>query len=537
MANRTTYEILAKTKGFKDSEKQVNGLNGALGGLAQKALAVGGAYFGARALLDGVNASIEAFGKQELAEKKLEQALGKTSTALLNQASALQKVTTFGDEAIIAQQAFLASVGMTEEQIKDILPVAADLAAATGMTLESAVRNTAKTFSGLAGELGELVPQLRDLTAEQMKAGDAVKVMADLFGGAATAETQTFTGQIMQLQNVFGDFAEDIGRHLVESGAMKSVITWAKDASEAYLFFTGQLTANKEVVKPYAEEIATLETQMGAINERMIANAELSSNDNEIKERAIALGKTEAEVRQLLIDANTRDAVLFMRKKEEQESFLGLQQRTIDGTAVEILEIEKLEVKVNNHTEGIKKLNQATEDYGTISRVQLNAIKMLKKADLGSIYAGAAKDIASAVGANDEFMQGVTIAQAIADTYAGANRALAQGGMFGTASAIAIVAAGLANVRQINQAYKNKQKQPAQYGFEGVVDEPTQFTVGEGGAAEYVSVQPMEGVNNAGGQGININISGNVMSDDFVSEELAEKISEAVRKGVSFGMN
>ena len=76
----------------------------------------------------------------------------------------------------------------------------------------------------------------------------------------------------------------------------------------------------------------------------------------------------------------------------------------------------------------------------------------------------------------------------------------------------------------------------SQTGFEGVVDEPTQFTVGEGGAAEYVSVTPMEGVNNAGGQGMTINISGNVMSDQFVEEELAERIQEAVRKGVNFGI-
>ena len=78
----------------------------------------------------------------------------------------------------------------------------------------------------------------------------------------------------------------------------------------------------------------------------------------------------------------------------------------------------------------------------------------------------------------------------------------------------------------------------AQTGFEGVVSEPTQFTVGEGGADEYVSVTPLEGVNNAGGgQGITVNISGNVMSDQFVEEELAERIQEAVRKGVDFGIS
>ena len=214
MANRTTYEILAKTKGFKNSEKQVKGLNGALGGLAKKAIGVAGAYFGTRALLDGINASIEAFKVQEQAEKMLEQALGGTSQALLDQASALQKVSTSGDEAIIQQQAFLASIGMTEDQIKDILPVALDLAAATGLTLESAVRNTAKTFSGLAGELGELVPQVRELSPEAMKAGEAVKVMGELFGGAASTEAATLSGRLTRVGEVMGDIAENVGSKL-----------------------------------------------------------------------------------------------------------------------------------------------------------------------------------------------------------------------------------------------------------------------------------------------------------------------------------
>ena len=240
MANKTTYEIQAKTKGFKDSKTLVKGLNNALGGLATKALGVAGAYFGGRALLDGINASIDAFGKQELAEKKLEQALGRTSTALLDQASAMQAVTVFGDEAVIAQQAFLASIGMTEEQISDILPVAADLAAATGMTLESAVRNTAKTFSGLAGELGELVPQIRDLTAEEMKAGKAVEVMGELFEGVAATEARTLSGMLGRVTNEMGDMAEDIG------GVLAPAI---ENLAFQFLKLRGATTAQDEVLK------------------------------------------------------------------------------------------------------------------------------------------------------------------------------------------------------------------------------------------------------------------------------------------------
>ena len=93
-----------------------------------------------------------------------------------------------------------------------------------------------------------------------------------------------------------------------------------------------------------------------------------------------------------------------------------------------------------------------------------------------------------------------------------------------------ITAAGIANVKKI---------EAAQYGFSGIVDEPTMFLAGEGGQAETVNVTPLEGPNLGGpqGGGVTVNVSGNVMSDDFVENELSARISEAIRRGVDFGMS
>ena len=55
-------------------------------------------------------------------------------------------------------------------------------------------------------------------------------------------------------------------------------------------------------------------------------------------------------------------------------------------------------------------------------------------------------------------------------------------------------------------------------------------------AVESIGVNNLEAMN-AGGGAININITGNVMSSDFVEGELADKITEAVRKGVDFGIS
>ena len=74
-------------------------------------------------------------------------------------------------------------------------------------------------------------------------------------------------------------------------------------------------------------------------------------------------------------------------------------------------------------------------------------------------------NIATIVGQNSKFGKAVAIAQAIQDTYAGADKALAQGGAFGFISAAAVVAAGLANVKKI--ASTKTPKPPAGLGARG----------------------------------------------------------------------
>ena len=203
--------IKVRADGAKRAKKDLKGVDNSVKSLGRSALKAGAAFIGTAGLISGIKKTIALAAQQELAERQLSTALGRTSQALLDQASALQKVSMFGDEAIIGQQAFLASLKFSEEQIKKIIPVAMDLAAATGMSLESAVRNTAKTFSGLAGELGELVPQLRELTAEEMRAGKAVKVLNDLFGGQAAGQQGTLAFNMKQLEMAAGDLGEKIG--------------------------------------------------------------------------------------------------------------------------------------------------------------------------------------------------------------------------------------------------------------------------------------------------------------------------------------
>lgn len=163
-------------------------------------------------------ASVAAANTQLQAEAKLLNALkGREDVQkrLMEQASKTQSRTLFGDEAIIEQQAYLAALGLSEQQINDTIEAAVQLSAALGMDLTAAVKNLAKTYGGMTGELGESIPALKNFTQEQLKAGDAIGYVNANYKGFAESAAGTGTGSLTQLQNKLGDLAEKIGTILI----------------------------------------------------------------------------------------------------------------------------------------------------------------------------------------------------------------------------------------------------------------------------------------------------------------------------------
>jgi hypothetical protein len=94
------------------------------------------------------------------------------------------------------------------------------------------VRNLSKTYSGLAGELGESIPALRNLTAEEMAAGAAIAYVNDNYKGFAETAAQTGTGPLVQLKNTLGDLAEQFGTILVP--VIQKLATKLKEIAEKF---------------------------------------------------------------------------------------------------------------------------------------------------------------------------------------------------------------------------------------------------------------------------------------------------------------
>lgn len=207
-------------------------------------------------LVSSLGEVVDAAQRQEDAINSLNAALRQSgdfseaaSQDLQDYASELQKITTFGDEAIIEQLAFAKSMGATTEQAKKIVAAATDMSAALNMDFNAAVRNITKTLGGLKGELGESISELGLLTKEQLQAGAAIDLIAGKFAGQAQAATATYSGRVKQLSNSWGDLLENVGMFVTKNPAVLSAIDSVSKAVSSLNEIIGEDTAAEKAEK------------------------------------------------------------------------------------------------------------------------------------------------------------------------------------------------------------------------------------------------------------------------------------------------
>ena len=605
--------VESKAVGFGKSEKKVKGLNTALGGLATKAMGVAGAYFGARGVINALKSSLDLYAEQQLAEVKLEAALGKTSIGLQRYASALQRTTRFGDELILQGMAQLAFFIKDEEQLKVATKATLDLASAKGMDLVQAADLVAKSVGSSTNALSRYGIAAEGAVGSEERLLSITDEIANLFGGQAEATTESYQGAIDQLSNAFGDMQEIIGQRLAptvmslaqgftamiqsspseqtreEVNTFSALLDILQDTNISTA--TRELTLKKlkteypdylgamDLEKASLKEIKALQVDTMAEMEnritQMIFLEELNSNATKLKRAELDLFKLEEEARKdlshliILNSGNTIDTMaieienkrLYIEKlKEEQEQIKNTQAAYLEANPIveeannksveskekesELLDTlapKEIEFNTIKNTQKQKEID-LTEKLITVSRTKATMMKINAGMEVASNsqIAGSFAALNEAAGGSAEMTRNLTIAQAFADAYAGSVRAFkdypAPASFVVSAS---VIASGLAAAYNAQNAYEqHMDSKQSQYGFEGVVDQPTQFTVGEGGASEFVSVTPMEGVDNSGaGTGITVNIQGNVMTEEFVEGELADRIADAVRRGTDFGMS
>lgn len=199
-------------------------------------------------------ATIEAFGKQEMAVLKLSSAIrsqgGNVSEILPiyeSLAGEMQRLTTYGDEEVLALQSTATAMGVTSEQMDLCIKGAIGLSNVFGIGLNEAVRAAATVVQGKTDKLNEMIPALSKCKSETEKYAIAEKAMKDGFA-QAKAEAESTTGRLKQAANAWGDLAEVAGETFAPvavevAGALKSVCEWFTRNSELTQILIGSLTS------------------------------------------------------------------------------------------------------------------------------------------------------------------------------------------------------------------------------------------------------------------------------------------------------
>jgi len=164
-----------------------------------------------------ITRNIEAFAKQEESVARLAMVFGRLASQELQQyASALQKVTRFGDESINAVMAQFGAYGATTEQTKKLTEATLDLAEGTQMDLNSAALIIAKSFGTSTNALSRYGIELDSNMTQQEKINAIVKQSEQRYGGLSELLGQLSGSSTKQLSMAMGDLQERMGEVLAD---------------------------------------------------------------------------------------------------------------------------------------------------------------------------------------------------------------------------------------------------------------------------------------------------------------------------------
>lgn len=269
---KAVIDITARTtRGLHRAVRSARSALRSVGKVAKAAGVAAGAGLAATALV--ARKAIKAYAVQEDAERKLAavvkstgQAAGFTAKQLYEQAAALQKVTTFGDEAIMPLQAILATFKKIKgdtftratEAVLDLSVALGTDARSAAIQLGKALNDPIKGVTALSRAGVQFSESQRETIKQLVKSNEILKaqdiILSELegqFGGVARELSKTAAGQWKQFTNAVGDLWEKLGKLLLPTvQAVTGVLNDMLPTIEA----VGDMLAKK--LTPYIEAAA-----------------------------------------------------------------------------------------------------------------------------------------------------------------------------------------------------------------------------------------------------------------------------------------
>jgi len=235
----------------------------AFGKKAAAAFAVAAAAavaYGTKLAIDGVKAAIEDEQAQLRLANALRQATGATDAQIKATEDMILKTSlatgVADDKLRPAMQRLAVSTKSTEEAQK-LLTLALDISAASGKDLETVANALGRAQDGNQAALGRLGLGLSKAELATLSFTEVQAKLAELYGGAAAANAETFQGKIDRLKVGFDEAKESLGTALLPQ--VEKFITFINDVGVPALNgFIAGLTGDEGL------NAALSETQQGA---------------------------------------------------------------------------------------------------------------------------------------------------------------------------------------------------------------------------------------------------------------------------------
>jgi hypothetical protein len=210
--------------------------------------------------------------------------------SVLEFADAIKDTTGLSDD--LAKTAFITakSFGITSAEAQKLTKAAIDLAAATGVDVDTAVRQLGGTLDGSIGKVGNLGAEFRNLTTEQLKSGAAIDLVTQKFGGTASRELDTYQGSLNQLKNATDDFLKVFGKIVIESDLVKNALSGVAGAINA----TTEALSSKQDTTANLERSLSIVAALGG-NVQAAADSVLKAQER-IALAGIEVGKTSQQI-------------------------------------------------------------------------------------------------------------------------------------------------------------------------------------------------------------------------------------------------
>lgn len=228
-------------KSIKKTEKEIESFSdtvkGIGAGLKAPFLPIIAGITAVTAAFASVSRAIDEAAKDSLQLKQIDAALKATGEggkeavdAIVDFADAIKDATGLSDDLVKSAFVTAKSFGLNTEEAKKLTKAAIDLAAATGVDVETAVRQLGGTVDGSIGKIANLGAEFRNLSTEQLKNGAAIDLVARKYEGSAAAGFDTFQGATNSLNNSLDDLLKAFGKAITESEGLIKAVRLTADA-------------------------------------------------------------------------------------------------------------------------------------------------------------------------------------------------------------------------------------------------------------------------------------------------------------------